>query len=203
MSSVTPRAARIAAWIAIPAALVASGIVVSTASYSAFSSTTSNPTSNWTSGNVALTNDQPTTALFNATALKPGSTGSNCLTVLSTGSLPATVKVYGTGASTSNVLATSMNLTVEQGTGGGNGSCTNFVPAGSPIYTGTLAGFGTSATNFSTGAGSWTTVGVPVSANPTPETKVYRVTYTLPTNAPSTAQGLTASVGFTWEAQNN
>jgi hypothetical protein len=202
MSSVTPRAARIAAWIAIPAALVASGIVVSTASYSAFSSTTANPTSNWTSGNVRLDNDQPNTALFTATNLKPGSTGSNCLTVLSTGTLPATVKMYATNASASNDLATSLNLKIEQGTGGGNGSCTNFVPSGSPVYTNTLAGFG-GVTDYSAGVSPWTTVGVAPSANPTPETKVYRVTYTLAANAPSTAQGLNASVGLTWEAQNN
>ena len=85
MSRPTPRIARIAAWIAIPAALVASGIVVSTASYSAFSSTTVNPTSNWTAGTVALTDDDSNTALFTATNLKPGQTGSNCIAVTGTG----------------------------------------------------------------------------------------------------------------------
>ncbi len=74
MSRVSPRAARLAAWIAVPAALVASGVVVSTASYSAFSATTTNPTSNWTAGTVALSDDDANTALFTAANLKPGST---------------------------------------------------------------------------------------------------------------------------------
>jgi hypothetical protein len=199
MSRVTPRAARLAAWIAIPAALVASGVVVSTASYSAFSATTVNPTSNWTAGNVALTDDDNNTALFNATGLKPGSTGTNCITVTSTGSLPSTVKLYGTNAATTNALATNINLTVEQGTGGGFGSCTGFTPAATSgtLYSGTVAGFGTASTNFATGVGTWAPTG---SGS---ESRVYRFTYTVSSTAPNTVQGGTAALGFTWEAQNS
>jgi len=199
MSRVTPRAARLAAWITIPAALVASGVVVSTASYSAFSATTVNPTSNWTAGNVALTDDDNNTALFNATGLKPGSTGVNCITVTSTGSLPSTVKLYGTNASTTNALASNINLTVEQGTGGGFGSCTGFTPAttSGTLYSGTVAGFGTASTNFATGVGTWAPTG---SGS---ESRVYRFTYTLSSTAPNTVQGGTAALGFTWEAQNS
>jgi len=199
MSRVTPRAARLAAWIAIPAALVASGVVVSTASYSAFSATTVNPTSNWTAGSVALTDDDNNTALFNATGLKPGSTGANCITVTSTGSLPSTVKLYGTNAATTNALASNINLTVEQGTGGGFGSCTGFTPAATSgnLYTGTVAGFGSASTNFATGLGTWAPTG---SGS---ESRVYRFTYTVSSTAPNTVQGGTAALGLTWEAQNS
>ena len=199
MSRVTPRAARLAAWIAIPAALVASGVVVSTASYSAFSATTVNPTSNWTAGSVALTDDDNNTALFNATGLKPGSTGANCITVTSTGTLPSTVKLYGTNAATTNALASNINLTVEQGTGGGFGSCTGFTPAATSgnLYTGTVAGFGSASTNFATGLGTWAPTG---SGS---ESRVYRFTYTVSSTAPNTVQGGTAALGFTWEAQNS
>ncbi|AOX65223.1 MULTISPECIES: hypothetical protein [unclassified Curtobacterium] len=199
MSRVTPRAARLAAWIAIPAALVASGVVVSTASYSAFSATTVNPTSNWTAGSVALTDDDNNTALFNATGLKPGSTGANCITVTSTGTLPSTVKLYGTNAATTNALASNINLTVEQGTGGGFGSCTGFTAASTngTLYSGTVAGFGTASTNFATGVGSWAPTG---SGS---ESRVYRFTYTVSSTAPNTVQGGTAALGFTWEAQNS
>jgi hypothetical protein len=197
MSSATPRAARLAAWIAIPVALIASGAVVSTASYSAFSATTVNPTSNWNAGSVALSDDDSNSALFNATALKPGSTGSNCITVTSTGTLPSAVKLYGTGAATTNALSSSINLTVEQGTGGGFGSCTNFVAAttGGTVFSGTLASFGSSKTDYSTGVGSWAPNGA--------GTQVYKITYTVPTSAPSTVMGGTASLGLTWEAQNS
>ncbi|MFJ2979409.1 hypothetical protein ACIPEP_11170 [Curtobacterium sp. NPDC087082] len=199
MSRVTPRAARLAAWIAIPAALVASGVVVSTASYSAFSATTVNPTSNWTAGSVALTDDDNNTALFNATGLKPGSTGANCITVTSTGTLPSTVKLYGTNAATTNALASNINLTVEQGTGGGFGSCTGFTAASTngTLYSGTVAGFGTASTNFATGVGNWAPTG---SGS---ESRVYRFTYTVSSTAPNTVQGGTAALGFTWEAQNS
>lgn len=199
MSRVTPRAARLAAWIAIPAALVASGVVVSTASYAAFSSTTVNPTNNWTAGSVALSDDDNNTALFTANNLKPGSTGANCIAVTSTGSLPSAVKLYGTNVTTTKDLAANVNLTVEQGTGGGFGSCSGFTPAatGSSLYSGTVAGFGAASTNYATGVGSWTPTGT------ASETRVYRVTYTVSSTAPNTVQGGTAALGFTWEAQNS
>ncbi|MBT1546480.1 M73 family metallopeptidase [Curtobacterium aurantiacum] len=199
MSRVTPRAARLAAWIAIPAALVASGVVVSTASYAAFSSTTVNPTNNWTAGSVALSDDDNNTALFTANNLKPGSTGANCITVTSTGSLPSTVKLYGTNASTTKDLAGNMTMTVEQGTGGGFGSCSGFTPAatGGTLYSGTLAAFGTASTNYATGVGTWAPTGT------ASESRVYRVTYTVSSTAPNTVQGGTAALGLTWEAQNS
>ncbi|WP_420369845.1 hypothetical protein [Curtobacterium sp. L1-20] len=197
MSRVTPRAARLAAWIAVPAALVASGVVVSTASYSAFSATTVNPTSNWTAGSVALSDDDNNTALFSATGLKPGSTGSNCITVTSTGSLPSTVKLYGTNASATKGLDANTTLTVEQGTGGGFGSCSGFTPASAngTLYSGLLSGF--TASNFATGLGTWAPTGT------ASESRVYRFTYTVSSTAPNTVQGGTAALGFTWEAQNS
>ncbi|MGN7190317.1 MULTISPECIES: hypothetical protein [unclassified Curtobacterium] len=199
MSRVSPRAARIAAWIAVPAAIVASGVVVSTASYSAFSATTTNPTSNWTAGSVALTDDDNDTALFTATNLKPSSTGSKCIAVTSTGSLPAVVKLYGTGAQTTSELATHTNLLVEAGSGGSTSSCTGFTAdAGQPVFTGLLSQFGSTATNYGNGLGSWATTG-----GATSQTRVYKFTYTVASDTPTTAQGKTASIGFTWEAQNS
>lgn len=197
MSRVTPRAARLAAWIAIPAALVASGVVVSTASYSAFSATTVNPASNWTAGSVALTDDDNNVALFTATGLKPGSTGTNCITVTSTGTLPSTVKLYGTSPTSTKSLDQNITLTVEQGTGGGFGSCTGFTPAstGGSLYSGLLSGF--SASNFATGLGTWAPTG---SGS---ESRVYRFTYTVSATAPNTVMGGTASLGLAWEAQNS
>jgi hypothetical protein len=201
MPRVTPRAARLAAWIAIPAALIASGVVVSTASYSAFSATTANPTSNWTAGTVALTDDDSNSALFNATGLKPGSTGSNCIAVTSTGSLPSAVKLYTTTGSysTTNALASNVNLTVQQGTGGGFGTCTGFTAAttNGTLFNDTLANFASQDTNYSNGVGTWAPTG---SAS---ETRVYKITYTVSSNAPSTVMGGTAALGFTWEAQNS
>ena len=181
---------------AVPAAILLSGGVVWQSSYSAFSATTSNPTNNWSSGTVALTDDDSNTALFTATNLKPGATGVKCIAVTSTGSLPAAVKLYGTSYATTNALADSINLKVEQGTGATNASCAGFT-GGSTLFDSTLSSFGTTKTGFASGVGTWAPVGG------TSETRSYRVTYTLSATTPDTAQGGTAAVGFTWESQNS
>lgn len=188
---------RVVAAASIPVAVVASGAMVWHASYSAFSATTTNPTSNWSAGTVALTDDDSNSALFNASNLKPGSTGSKCIAVTSSGSLASAVKLYGTSYATTNALATFVTVTVDEGTGGTfGGGCAGFTSS-SQIYNGTLAAFGTGKTSYATGVGSWAPTGT---AN---ETKVYKFSYTLSSSAPDSAQGGTAALGFTWEAQNS
>jgi hypothetical protein len=197
MSRPTARSLKIASYAAVPAALLASGLIVSQASYSAYSDTTTNPASNWQTGTVALTDDA-STAAFTADNLKPGATGTKCITITSDGSLASTVKLYGTSPATTNALASHINLTITQGSGGSFGSCTGFTAdAGSPGYTGTLAGFGATATNYATGVGTWAPTGTAT------ESRTYKITYTLSPAAPNSTQGGTATLGFTWEAQNS
>ncbi len=195
----TARQTRAMRWAALPVALIVSGLVIGQASYAAFTSTTSNATNNWSVGTVALTDDDATTAMFTATNLAPGATGTKCIVVTSTGSLASTVKLYGTAPTTTNALSTHINLSVVQGTGGTFGSCTGFAPlaVGSSVYSGTLAGFGSAATSFATGLGTWTPTGT------ASESRTFQFTYTVSAAAPNTTQGGTASTGFTWEAQNN
>lgn len=193
------RTATIVSLIAIPAAVAVSGLVVSQASYSAYSATTVNPTSNWASGTVALTDDDANTAAFTVSNIKPGATGSRCIVVSSSGSLASTVKLYGTGATTTKGLASAMNLTVTQGTGGSFGSCTGYTPlaSGSSVYSGTLDNFGSTATGYSTGVGSWAPTGTAT------ESRTYQISYSLNANAADSTQNGTAAIGFTWEAQNS
>ena len=200
MSVPSVSAAKIAKLAVVPLALVASGLVVSQASYSAYSAATSNPTNSWTSGTVALSDDDSSTALFSATNLKPGSTAEKCIVVTSNGSLPAVVKLYGTGAATTKALSSSLNLTITQGSGGSFGNCTGFtaLSSGASVYSGTVADFASTATGYSSGAGSWTTAGGAAS-----ESRTYKISYSLADNAPDSTQGGTASLGFTWEAQNS
>ena len=197
------KVATIVSLVAVPVALVASGLVVAQSSYSAYSATTVNPSSNWATGTVALTDDDNNTAAFTASNLKPGSTGTRCIVVSSTGSLPSSVKLYGTGAATTKALASDINLTVTQGTGGSFGSCTGYTPlaTGSSVYSGTLAGFGSTATTFATGVGTWNTAGVATGA--APETRTYQLAYTVKSDTTNDTQGGTAAIGFTWEAQNS
>ncbi|MDQ6642585.1 MAG: CalY family protein [Actinomycetota bacterium] len=199
MRSIRSNKKRLAVAAAIPVAVVVSGALVWQSTYSAFSATTQNPTNNWASGTVALSDDDSNTAMFAAANLKPGQTGQKCIAVTSTGTLPAAVKLYGTSYAQTKALGANLNLTVEEGTGATFSSCTGFTPiaSGSMIYTGTLDGFGTTKTNYASGAGVWTPTG---SAS---ETRVYRITYTLSNTTPDTSQGGTAQVGFTWESQNS
>jgi hypothetical protein len=199
MSRASSRAVKIAKWSAIPLALLASGAVVSQASYSAYSATTVNPTSNWATGTVNLTDDDANTALFSASNLKPGSTGTKCIAVTSTGTLASAVKLYSTAAATTKALASYINLTVTQGTGATFGSCAGFTAlgTGSSVYSGTLDNFGSTATSYATGLGTWAPTGA---AN---ETRAYQLVYTVSSSAPDSTQGGTAALGFTWEAQNS
>jgi len=188
--SMYPSVITAAKWGVVPVAIVVSGALVWQSSYAAFSATTSNPTSNWTTGTVALSDDDSSTALFTATSLKPGSTGAKCILVTSTGSLASTVKLYATGLT--GTLAPDIDLEVEEGTPGTFSSCSTFT--GSSLYSGTVAGFAGSKTSFATGVSSWAPTG-------SGSAKTFRFTYTVKSS--SVLQGATAGVGFTWEAQNS
>ncbi|MBP2417406.1 hypothetical protein ACFFOM_12660 [Microlunatus capsulatus] len=193
------RLAKVATLLAVPAAIAVSGLVVSQASYSAYSATTVNPTNNWATGTVALTDDDNSTAAFTAANLKPGSTGEKCIAVTSKGSLASNVKLYATNPTSTKDLAANLNLKVVQGTGGSFGSCAGFTPlaSGSELYSGTVAGFASTATGFHSGLGTWAPTGT------ADETRTYQISYAVRTEAPDSTQGGTASVGLTFEAQNS
>jgi hypothetical protein len=131
--------------------------------------------------------------MFNATGLVPGSTGSKCIVVTFTGNVASSVKLYTQAASYGGTLGPYLDMTMEQGSGGSfAGGCGAFTPTGT-IYSGTLANFAASNTDFSTGIGTFT-------PNANGQTRVYRFTYSLADN--NNAQNKTASIGFTWEARN-
>ncbi|HEY8301850.1 MAG TPA: hypothetical protein VIG48_08120 [Jatrophihabitans sp.] len=186
------------------AGLVASGVLVWHASYSAFSATTTNPTDNWAAGSVALTDDDSGSALFTVANMKPGATGTKCIVVTSNASLASTVKLYATAGSfaQTKTLADNISLTVTQGASTG-ANCAGFAAdtGATNTTTGSLTAFSTSFTAFSSGFGTW----APAAGNGVQKT--YQITYTL-NNAGTQAatdamQGGTAQIGFTWEEQTS
>jgi hypothetical protein len=192
------RAVRSAQWLLWPvAALVTLGLV-GDASYSAFVAKTSNTGNTFTAGSVNLADDDTGSALFTATNLKPGSTGNRCDTVTSSGTLPSLVKLYATSPATTLSLSSNITWTITQGTGGSYSSCSGFtaLSSGSNVYSGTLAGFTGSATTYATGVGSWSPSGTAT------ETRTFQFSYVVSATTPDSAQGGTASLGLTWEAQN-
>jgi hypothetical protein len=188
-------------YLAVPAGVVGSALMVLQTSNAAFVATTANPTSNWTAGSVALVDDDTNTALFTATALKPGSTGTKCIVVSYNGTVASAVKMYGTSYAQTNALGANLDLVIDEGTGSatfaGSGptSCTGFT-LGANIYTGTVDGFATTKTAFASGVGSFAPTG-------SGQAKIFRVQYTLKAAAPNTVQSGTAAMGFTWEAQSS
>lgn len=198
------RAATIAKWAALPAALLVSGLLVSQASYSAFSATTNNAGNSWASGSMALSNDAAGTALFTASNIKPGDAGSKCITISTTANVASTLKLYAANYSKgTKSLGDRINVTVTSGNfpaaAPANGSCTGFTTGAVVVpATTSLTAFAAASTNYATGADSF--------ALAAGGTRTYKIDWTfasLGTPAADNAyQGDSASIGFTWEAQS-
>lgn len=126
--------------------------------------------------------------LFRAPLMRPGDSLQRCVPVSHSAdsgrvSLSLYASVSGTG------LGDFLDLTIDQGTGGGYHSCAGFV-AEERLYAGTLSGFASDHHDFATG----TRLG-----RPSPGNMVYR--FELSLRDDNTAQGTTTGAVFTWEAQ--
>lgn len=194
----TARAARTLRWLLWPTAAVATLALVGQASFASFSAKVSNTGNSFSVGSVILTDDDAGSALLSLTNLKPGSSGTRCIAVTSSGTVPSAVKLYATDVAVTRSLSTYINLTITQGTGATFGGCTGFtaLSSGSSVYSGTLAGFTGSATSYANGAGVWGPSGNAA------ETRSYQFAYAVSASTPDTAQGGTAAFGLTWEAQS-
>jgi hypothetical protein len=165
-------------------------------SLAAFTSSAQNGSDSFALGSVTLTDNDQGSVFFSATGIKPGAAGTSCVTVTYSGSLNATgVRLYATGL-TGTGLGAYVTLTVEEGsgtgaTGGASLSCTGY-SVSSTLYSGTLASFAATKTDYASGLSTW----APTSAG---GSRSYRVTYTLQNN--TSAQGLTCGVTLTWQAR--
>ena len=174
-------------------AMVATSLVWSGGTFSAFNKTSSMPSNSVATGNVHIADNDAGTAVLDLASLAPGGSGSACVNVSYSGTVAANVRLYGTVGGTG--LAPHLNLTVTRGTLSGTpaaGSCTGFTAdaTGSVIYDGTLSAFPASSGTALADASSWTA-----------GTKhAYRLVVTLPSGAAAAAPGLTATADFTWQA---
>ena len=178
------------------------GMVVAIGTWSAFSSTTSNAGNSFSVGTVILSDDDSGSAMLSISGGKPGDSDTSCIQVTYTGTLAATVRLYGTTAGTG--LDQYLDLTVTRGTkSNAFDSCSDFVAdstnyigqGNGVIYSGTLQGYPDS---YAAG------IVDPVSSAPetwtNPETHAYQFVVTVQDNG--SAQGLTATQTFSWEARN-
>jgi predicted ribosomally synthesized peptide with SipW-like signal peptide len=182
--------------------LGAAGVAAGAGTFSAFSSTTSNPSNEFAAGTVTLGDNASGGSVISLSNALPGGTPSTgCIRVLYTGSLASTLKLYAT---VSGSLAQYLNLTVTRGTESAPSfpSCSTFSADSTDyrglgpgvLYSGTLNNFpATYATGIDDAAGqTW-------SNN---DAHSYKFQISLPSSAPAAAQGLSASATFDWEARN-
>mgnify|MGYP001811679368 CR=1 FL=1 len=176
------------------AAFLLVGLLVMGTSRAAFSDTTDNDGNLFAAGDVVLTDDDNTQAMFDVSNMVPAVPAQKCIEVTYEGSItPADVELYvASGDLTGTGLDGYLDLTVELGAGGGFADCTGFAPSAT-VFTGELGAFAAAYTDFASGFGGWT-------AASTNDAQTYRFTFTLQDD--NAAQGLDAGVTFTWEAQN-
>lgn len=178
---------------AAAAAVLLVSVLALRASSAAFSDTTGNAGNSFAAGTVVLVDNDAGVAMFNATNLKPGDSAVGCIEVTYQGSLDAQVRMYGTVAG-GDGLADYLDLTIERGVSG----CTGFVSAVTVWDTasdGDLGVFLALPSNYANGVDTWGVTGG------APDDMIgYRLTITQQDD--NAAQGKSATVDFTWEAQN-
>ena len=178
------------------------GTIAGVGTWSAFSATTDNSGNSFASGTVSIGDDDSGWAMLSLANAKPGDSDSACIVVDYTGSLPASVTLYGSTGGTG--LAQYLDLTVTRGTkSSAFDACGDFNPDGTDyigsgpgvIYSGTLQGYpdgyGAGITDAPGASATWTNG----------EAHAYRFVVTVQNDG--AAQGLDASQVFTWEARNN
>jgi hypothetical protein len=196
MTNTTVRLARwemMARVLAPLAAFLLVGTLVLGTSRAAFFATTDSTGNSLAAGDVLLSDDDSASAMFAVTNMAPGSTAVKCINVQYDGSIaPADVVLYvAAGDLAGTGLDDYLNMTVEVGSGGGFADCSGFT--GTSVYSGTLDGFAAGFTDFASGTGSWI-------ATSTGDDRTYRFSFELQDD--NAAQAKTATVDFTWEAQN-
>lgn len=172
--------------------------------FAAFSSTTQNSGNVFQAGTVVISDNDLGSMMFNLSQMSPETpTASRCIVTTYGGSLPATVRLYGTTAGTG--LDQYIDLTVTRGTIAtpSGSSCSGFAAdaanhrglGAGVLYFGTLRDF---ADDYATGLVDATTATPESWTNG--ETRAYRFDVSLK-NAQGAA-GTDATQTFTWEARN-
>jgi hypothetical protein len=199
------RVGRIGVKLAATAAVLAlCGLVASAATWSNLNSTATNPSNSFAAGTVTIGSNFGSSVL-SVTDVKPGPVATGCIQITYTGTLPATVKLYGTGGGTG--LNQYLTVVATRGTFSGtpaSGSCTGFT-ADTTNYISQGAGVVYSGTVASWPASAAAAQADPTAATPetwtTGETHAYQFQFTLANN--TAAQGLTGTETFTFEADDS
>jgi len=193
---------RTAVALTTPVAVLGAAAMVWHASYAAFSGTTRSSGNSWSTGSVALSDDDAGSARFQATNMTPGSTDTKCIKVTANASVPGIVKGYAVNPVPSAAgLEDHVMVTVAEGNGGTFASCTGFTPSGQNLVTNmplsTLATFH----DYAGGMGGWAvTAGT--------QTRTYQVTWKFDATGMTQSQldalqGAQTGIDIQWELQSS
>ena len=201
MSARTLMSRRTAVALATPLAILTAAALVWHASYAAFSGTTRSSGNSWSTGTVALSDDDAGAARFQAANMVPGATETKCIKVTATASVPGVVKGYALNAVRSpQGLEDHVLISVREGDGGNFSSCTGFVASGTLITDmplSTLAGYA----DYAHGMGGW-------NVNAGTQTRTYEVTWKFDTTGLTQSQldqlqGAQTGIDIQWELQSS
>lgn len=201
MNTSATRTAKIAAACATPLAVAAAGTLVWHASYAAFTGQTRNSGNDWSTGSVALTDDDRGASRFQVANMVPGDTDTKCIAVTANASVPGTVKGYAVNpVFSSQALADHILVTIKEGTGGGFDSCAGFTPAAT-VLTDTPLSTLAQASDYAHAIGSWA-VGAGT------QVRTYSLTYKFDTTGLTQGQiddlqGDHAGIDMQWELQSS
>jgi len=201
MNRPTLKMRKIATVIATPVAVLAAAGLVWQSSYAAFTGTTRNSGNDWSTGSVALSDDDSGSARFHPAGMVPGDTDTRCITVTANATVPGVVKGYTVNPVLSQSgLQDHVMVSMKYGSGGSFASCTGFVETG-VIFPATSLTTLSAFNNYANAIGSWA-----VSAGT--QSRTYQVTWTFDTAGMTQAQldGLQnaqTGIDMQWELQSN
>jgi len=201
MRTSTSKGRRAAVALATPLAILSAAALVWQSSYAAFSGTTRSSGNSWSTGTVALTDDDAGSARFQATNLTPDDTETRCIRVTATATVPGTVKGYAVNpVQSAQGLEDHILVTIRHGSGGSFSSCTGFVSTGtliSDMPLSTLANYN----DYAHGMGGWDiTSGT--------QSRTYEVTWKFDTTGLTQSQldalqGAQTGIDIQWELQSS
>ena len=119
--SAAPRRNRTIAALVIPVSVLLAGGLVWQSSYAAFSARTENSGNSWSTGRVALTDDDRGAAALTVENMVPGDTGQKCIVVTSNSTVAGEVRTYVEDALKDRGLENHIVISMEKGSGGSFG----------------------------------------------------------------------------------
>lgn len=181
--------------------MIAAGALVFQSSNAAFTGTTRNSGNAWSTGQVALTDDDSGSARFQVGDMTPGATETKCIKVSTNTTVPGTVRGYAVNPVTSpQHLEDHVFVTVRYGTGGSFSSCNGFVAAGTDVPNVSLTQLMT-FNSYDSALGGWDVA-------PGAQSRTYEITWRFDTTGMTQAQvdslqGARTGLDFQWELQSS